>query len=151
MPPGGGSGKLAVKTFSEGYAMLAYTYVERGKFALLEKPKPCLLYTSRDEFEIYVTEAPMDACRHIRETAADGAELRAYACGGDGTLNEGVNGAAGLSNVAVTHFPCGTGNDFIKMFGPGKDRFFDLTGLINGEVRPIAVSYTHLDVYKRQG
>lgn len=24
---------------------------------------------SRDEFEIYVTEAPMDACRHIRGTA----------------------------------------------------------------------------------
>lgn len=94
---------------------------------------------SRDEFEIYVTEAPMDACRHIRETAADGAELRVYACGGDGTLNECVNGAAGLSNVAVTHFPCGTGNDFIKMFGPSKDRFFDLTELINGEVRPIDV------------
>lgn len=94
---------------------------------------------SRDEFEIYVTEAPMDACRHIRGTAADGAELRVYACGGDGTLNECVNGAAGLSNVAVTHFPCGTGNDFIKMFGPGKDRFFDLTELINGEVRPIDV------------
>lgn len=94
---------------------------------------------SRDEFEIYVTEAPMDACRHIRETAADGAELRVYACGGDGTLNECVNGAAGLSNVAVTHFPCGTGNDFIKMFGLGKDRFFDLTELINGEVRPIDV------------
>ena len=81
----------------------------------------------------------MDACRHIRGTAADGAELRVYACGGDGTLNECVNGAAGLSNVAVTHFPCGTGNDFIKMFGPGKDRFFDLTELINGEVRPIDV------------
>ena len=94
---------------------------------------------SRDEFEIYVTEAPMDACRHIRGTAAEGAELRVYACGGDGTLNECVNGAAGLSNVAVTHFPCGTGNDFIKMFGPGKDRFFDLTELINGEVRPIDV------------
>lgn len=60
---------------------------------------------SRDEFEIYVTEAPMDACRHIRETAADGAELRVYACGGDGTLNECVNGAAGLSNVPSHTFP----------------------------------------------
>ena len=93
----------------------------------------------RDSFDIYVTEAPMDACRHIRETAADGAELRVYACGGDGTLNECVNGAAGLPNAAVTHFPCGTGNDFIKMFGKDKDRFFDLTELINGEVRPIDV------------
>ena len=50
-----------------------------------------------------------------------------------------MNGAAGLPNAAVTHFPCGTGNDFIKMFGKDKDRFFDLTELINGEVRPIDV------------
>ena len=93
----------------------------------------------RDSFDIYVTEAPMDACRHIREAAANGGQLRVYACGGDGTLNECVNGAAGLPNAAVTHFPCGTGNDFIKMFGKDKDRFFDLTELINGEVRPIDV------------
>ena len=93
----------------------------------------------RDSFDIYVTEAPMDAVGKIRSTAAACRELRVYACGGDGTLNECVNGAAGLPNAAVTHFPCGTGNDFIKMFGKDKDRFFDLTELINGEVRPIDV------------
>ncbi len=92
-----------------------------------------------DEFEIYVTARPMDACERIREAAKDVDELRVYACGGDGTLNECVNGAAGLPNVAVTHFPCGTGNDFIKMFGADKERFFELTELINGEVRPIDV------------
>lgn len=92
-----------------------------------------------EEFEVYVTAAPMDACAYIKEAAKKAQELRIYACGGDGTLNECVNGAAGLSNVAVTHFPCGTGNDFIKMFGPDKDRFFDLTELMNGEVRPIDV------------
>ena len=94
---------------------------------------------ARDEFEIYVTSAPMDAVGKIRSTSAACRELRVYACGGDGTLNECVNGAAGLGNAAVTHFPCGTGNDFIKMFGRDKDRFFDLTELINGEVRPIDV------------
>ena len=88
-------------------------------------------------FEIYVTRAPMDAVEKIRSTAANGEELRVYACGGDGTLNECVNGAAGLKNVAVTHFPCGTGNDFIKMFGDDKSRFFDLSELASGEVRPI--------------
>ncbi|MCE6983484.1 lipid kinase, partial [Pseudomonas frederiksbergensis] len=62
-----------------------------------------------------------------------------YACGGDGTLNECVNGAVGHDNVAVTHFPCGTGNDFIKMFGEEKDRFFDLSDLVRGEVRPLDV------------
>ena len=91
------------------------------------------------EFEIYVTAAPMDAVGKIRSEAEDCGDLRVYACGGDGTLNECVNGAALLPNVAVTHFPCGTGNDFIKMFGKDKDRFFDLTELINGEVRPIDV------------
>ena len=94
---------------------------------------------SEDAYEVYVTTAPMDACAKIAAEAASGEELRVYACGGDGTLNECVNGAAGLPNAAVTHFPCGTGNDFIKMFGKDKDRFFDLTELINGEVRPIDV------------
>ena len=79
----------------------------------------------------------MDAVEKIRSTAANGEELRVYACGGDGTLNECVNGAAGLKIVAVTHFPCGTGNDFIKMFGDDKSRFFDLSELASGEVRPI--------------
>ena len=88
-------------------------------------------------FEVYVTRAPMDAVAKIRSAAAEEDELRVYACGGDGTLNECVNGAAGLKNTAVTHFPCGTGNDFIKMFGPDKSRFFDLGELARGEVRPI--------------
>ena len=91
---------------------------------------------SRDEFEIYVTEAPMDACRHIRETAADGAELRVYACGGDGTLNEVVNGAAGFDNAAVTCVPKGTGNDFLKLFGPRfRELFYDLEALAAGPQR----------------
>lgn len=91
------------------------------------------------EFEIYVTAAPMDAVGKIRSEAEDCGDLRVYACGGDGTLNECVNGAALLPNVAVTHFPCGTGNDFIRMFGDEKERFSDLTELITGELRPIDI------------
>ena len=97
---------------------------------------------SEDAYEVYVTTAPMDACAKIAAEAASGEELRVYACGGDGTLNECVNGAVGHSNVAVTHFPCGTGNDFIKMFGEEKERFFDLADLVRGEVR----SYRQLPV-----
>lgn len=94
---------------------------------------------SEDAYEVYVTTAPMDACAKIAAEAASGEELRVYACGGDGTLNECVNGAAGRSNVAVTHFPCGTGNDFIKMFGEEKARFSDLADLVHGEVRPFDI------------
>lgn len=92
-----------------------------------------------DEYELYTTKAPMDACSKIRTEALSRKELRVYACGGDGTLNECVNGAAGSQNVAVAHYPCGTGNDFIKTFEADKDVFFDLGRLVRGFVRPVDV------------
>ena len=90
-----------------------------------------------DSFELYVTRAPMDATRKIQEEAAKGEELRVYSCGGDGTFNECVCGAAEKQNVAVCPMPTGTGNDFCRMFGEEKDLFRDLDALLNGTVRPI--------------
>ena len=90
-----------------------------------------------DETEIYVTKAPLDATEKIRAEAADGKELRVYACGGDGTFNECAAGVAGLPNAAVCPFPTGTGNDFCRMFGAEKDLFRNLDALIDGTVHPI--------------
>ena len=89
------------------------------------------------EFEVYVTTAPMDATRKIQEESAKGEHLRVYACGGDGTFNECVCGAALKRNVAVCPFPTGTGNDFCRMFGDEKDLFRDLDALLDGSERPI--------------
>ena len=90
-----------------------------------------------DEVELYVTRAPLDATEKIRAEAADGRELRVYACGGDGTFNECAAGVAELSNAAVCPFPTGTGNDFIRMFGAEKELFRDLEALVDGTVHPI--------------
>ena len=91
-----------------------------------------------EPYEIYVTQGHMDACRKVAEEAGSNEWLRVYSCGGDGTLNECVNGAAGRANAAVTHYPCGTGNDFIRMFGKAdEDRFRDLRALIAGPVRAL--------------
>ena len=87
------------------------------------------------EFEVYRTKAPMDAVEKIRAEAKICDDLRVFACGGDGTLNECVNGAAKLENVSVTSYPGGTGNDFIKAFGDDRERFFDLAQLVFGEIR----------------
>ena len=68
----------------------------------------------------------------VRSAAEAGQPLRVYACGGDGTLNEVVCGAVGYPNVAVTHFPGGSGNDFVKLFDDPA-AFGDLTRLLDCE------------------
>ena len=89
------------------------------------------------EYEVYVTRAPMDAAEKVRRDAALCEHLRVYACGGDGTFNECVCGAALLENVAVCPFPTGTGNDFCRMFGEEKDLYRDLEALLDGTEHPI--------------
>ena len=68
------------------------------------------------EYELALSTEPGDCEVIARRAAETGDELRIYACGGDGTLNEVVCGAAGFENAAITHFPGGSGNDFIKIF-----------------------------------
>ncbi len=67
-------------------------------------------------YEILVSKGPGDCTMIAQAAAATGEEVRLYACGGDGTLNEVVNGIVNCKNAAVTNFACGTGNDFIRIF-----------------------------------
>ena len=84
------------------------------------------------DYEIRVSTAPGEATRIAREAAETGEELRLYACGGDGTLNEVASGAAGFPNAAVTVYSGGSGNDFVKIFDEPK-AFFDLHRLMDAD------------------
>lgn len=85
------------------------------------------------EYEIAVTECEGDAQRITLKAAQRGEPIRIYACGGDGTLSEVCNGAAGQPHIAVTNVPKGTGNDFLKIFGPDyRRRFYQLEELSRG-------------------
>lgn len=90
-----------------------------------------------DEYEIYVTRSPMDAPGKIHAVADSCEHVRVYACGGDGTFNECVCGAAERENVAVCPFPTGTGNDFCRMFGDEGSLFRNLEALLEGSETPI--------------
>ena len=83
-------------------------------------------------YEVRVSTAPGECTRIAREAAQTGEEYRIYACGGDGTLNEVVQGAAGFDNVAITVFSGGSGNDFVKLFDDPK-AFFDLERLLDAQ------------------
>ncbi len=83
--------------------------------------------------EVAYTQKAGDAQRIAWEAAQSGEPVRIYACGGDGTLNEVVNGVAGYEHVAVTNVPKGTGNDFLKIFGSNyRKQFYDLEALAIG-------------------
>ena len=83
-------------------------------------------------YEIRVSTAPGECARIAREACQTGRELRIYACGGDGTLNEVVCGAAGFPNAAISVYSGGSGNDFVKLFDDPK-AFFDLNRLMDAD------------------
>lgn len=87
--------------------------------------------------KIYCTTGPGDATDFVtRKCSQSSGPLRFYACGGDGTLNEVVNGAVDFPNVSVGVYPCGSGNDFVKYYG-GAEHFLDINALIEGEDQQI--------------
>jgi diacylglycerol kinase (ATP) len=66
-----------------------------------------------------LTSCQGDATAIAKDAAAQGYEL-IISCGGDGTLNEIVNGIVG-SPVALAVIPAGSGNDFARSLGLPKD------------------------------
>lgn len=99
------------------------------KLSTIEK-----VITSRQvPYHIEITNAPGHAEQIARDYCSKYIEpLRIYVYGGDGTLNEVINGAAGYDHAAVTVVPSGSGNDFIKIFGSSVPRFQDLAQLVEG-------------------
>ena len=62
--------------------------------------------------------------------------IRFYACGGDGTLCEAVNGIMRIENrerVSLGVVPVGTGNDFVRCFSP-RELFFDVDAQTGAEL-----------------
>ena len=82
--------------------------------------------------EFYVTQGPRDATRYVKTWLEEhqSEQARFYACGGDGTLNEVVNGVVGHENGSVGVYPSGSGDDFVKYYG-GRDKFLDFKELLD--------------------
>ncbi len=106
-----------------------------GSFNRTEKYRDMIESVCRErgmDYRIEVSAAPGECRRIARQAAESGEEYRLYSCGGDGTLNEVVSGAAGYGNVAVTMFSAGSGNDFARMFSE-PEAFRDIERLLDAE------------------
>src|SRR6266403_1146628 len=93
------------------------------------------------EADLEETRGPGDATHIARRATAQGRQL-VIACGGDGTLNEIVNGLAEQQNghrVPLALLPGGTANVLAKEIGLPWDIPSAAEKLVHGEVREIAL------------
>lgn len=88
------------------------------------------------DYKILVTEQSGQATAWAKEEAEKGDELCIFACGGEGTSFEVINGIVGKENVSFGVIPCGSANDFLKNFGD-KKLFFNVAAQVEGSTAQI--------------
>ena len=111
-----------------------------GKYDKVDEISNALKDIENFEYEIYVTKSKGDAKTFVKEYLEShdvNTIYRFYACGGDGTLHDVVNGAYGFKNVEVACYACGSGNDFIKNYKDRVASFSDLRKIIYGTPKEI--------------
>jgi diacylglycerol kinase (ATP) len=92
-----------------------------GRADAEERFLPLILKAAKErkvDYSIHRTINKGDGCRYVKEYCLKnpGTNVRFYAVGGDGTLNEVVNGAYGFDGAEAAFIPAGTGNDFARAF-----------------------------------
>lgn len=97
----------------------------------------------KEEYVVYITHKICDATDYVskicmeNEKSESPEDIVFYACGGDGSCFEVLNGLAGYKHALFTVVPVGSCNDFLKSF-PEYD-FSNLEDLVNGVEKQIDI------------
>ncbi len=97
------------------YYFIVNPNASRGRGGRIWRKMERRLWRSGLEYELFMTEKPGDAGRfsaRLTEPGSDGLVL--VVVGGDGTLNEVVNGISFRGQVTLGYIPAGTGNDLAR-------------------------------------
>ncbi|MEE1314312.1 MAG: diacylglycerol kinase family protein [Faecalimonas sp.] len=73
-----------------------------------------LLKQKKVSYEVHFTKYQKHATALVAELTADGEAHTLIALGGDGTVNEVVNGISDFSKIRFGYIPIGSGNDFAR-------------------------------------
>ena len=68
-------------------------------------------------YEVFFTKYQKHATKYVRELTGDGGSHTIIVLGGDGTVNEVVNGIIDYSKVILGYIPSGSSNDFARGYG----------------------------------
>lgn len=101
-----------------------------GPDFIIPELKRC--FPNKKNYSVFITEKAGHAKDIAKAEAEKGDEVCIFACGGEGTCFEVLNGIVGHNNVSLGVIPCGSANDFLKYFGD-KSAFLDIPEQISGE------------------
>lgn len=113
------------------YVFIVNPVAGKGKGPNVVLPKIHEYFTGGENYTVYVTNYKGEAREIAELQAKTGDDVRIFACGGEGTFFEVLNGVVGYDNVEIGVIPCGTANDFLKCFGK-KELFFDIKEVSEG-------------------
>ncbi len=102
----------------------------KADHVILPKIQQVLADTDVD-YEIHRSLSTAEIESYVRQRASEGDEIRFYAVGGDGTINNVLNGMAEFRNAQLAVVPCGTGDDFSRNF-THKENFLDIRKMMDG-------------------
>ena len=69
------------------------------------------------DYEVHFTAKAYDATEFAKNATSSGEEVHLFVMGGDGTLNEALNGIVDFEHTLYTPLPSGSANDFVKGIG----------------------------------
>ena len=75
------------------------------------------LQKNKIEYEVHFTTGPDDATEFARRATSTGEQVGLFVMGGDGTLNEALNGICDFENTIYTPLPSGSANDYVSGIG----------------------------------
>ncbi len=121
------------------YVFLINPAAGKGKGPEMLAPAIHKYFENKDaDYKILLTEAPDDARIKAKAEAEIGDDVTIFACGGDGTVFETLNGLYGYKNARLGVIPCGSGNDFLKVFEK-RELFSDVDAQLKGETVDIDI------------
>lgn len=88
------------------------------------------LTESQIDYNEYLTMAPDHARKLAKQLSALDRPIILIVLGGDGTLNEVINGITHFKNITLAYIPIGSSNDFARALHLSKDPFTSLQTIL---------------------
>ena len=99
------------------------------------------------DYEYVYTKKPKHAIKIAEEITKDALEHNIVIVGGDGTINEVINGITYLDRTTIGYIPTGSGNDFARGMKLEKDPVKALNNILSGD----NIRKTDIGVINREG